>query len=95
MAYTSASLDSFICYYLYLGFRTLYLYLDDPNDAPDESGNGPADFRGQLRRKQALAARCHACISGELGWVPMLEPLSRARLAWERRFSREAASTAP
>ena len=32
MAYNSASLDSFICYYLYLGFQTLYLYLDDPND---------------------------------------------------------------
>ena len=33
MAYNSASLDSFICYYLYLGFSTLYLYLDDPSDA--------------------------------------------------------------
>ena len=33
MAYNAGSLDSFICYYLYLGFATLYLYLDDPADA--------------------------------------------------------------
>ena len=33
MAYNASSLDSFICYYLYLGFETLYLYLDDPKDA--------------------------------------------------------------
>ena len=33
MAYNEKSLDSFICYYLYMGFATLYLYLDDPADA--------------------------------------------------------------
>ena len=33
MAYNAASLDSFISYYLQLGFATLYLYLDDPSDA--------------------------------------------------------------
>jgi hypothetical protein len=32
MAYNASSLDSFICYYLHLGFATLYLYLDDPTD---------------------------------------------------------------
>ena len=36
MAYNAASLDSFICYYLFLGFSSLYLYLDDPLDASVE-----------------------------------------------------------
>ena len=33
MAFNGSSLDSFICYYLHVGFSRLYLYLDDPNDA--------------------------------------------------------------
>ena len=29
----AASLDSFVCHYLWLGVTTLFLYVDDPNDA--------------------------------------------------------------
>ena len=30
MAYNANSLDSFLCYYLYMGFAKMYVYLDDP-----------------------------------------------------------------
>ena len=33
MAYNANSLDSFLCYYLFIGFAKIYVYLDDPADA--------------------------------------------------------------
>lgn len=33
MCDNAASFDSFVCYYLGLGFHRLYFYVDDPNDA--------------------------------------------------------------
>ena len=36
MCDNASSLDSFICYYLELGFATLLLYVDDPEDEAEE-----------------------------------------------------------
>ena len=33
MAYNTNSLDSFLCYYLFIGFAKMYVYIDDPTDA--------------------------------------------------------------
>eukprot|EP00665_Eupelagonemidae_sp_cell47_P009368 gene9368-3200_t len=53
MAYNSSSLDSFICYYLFLGFSTLYLYLDDAADATFQIARRyPAD-RVRVRLRDA------------------------------------------
>ncbi|KAL1498754.1 hypothetical protein AB1Y20_014064 [Prymnesium parvum] len=32
MRFTASSIDSFICYYLHLGFEAIFIYADDPHD---------------------------------------------------------------
>ena len=57
MAYNADTIDSFIAYYMYLGIRTLYLYLDDPQDASVGRANRyPAD-RVRVRVRDASLAR--------------------------------------
>jgi hypothetical protein len=91
MAYNAHSLDSFICYYLYLGFRTLYLYLDDPEDESVEIARRYPSERVVVRVRDKRLLREWRTLPS---WKAVRRPLTLRPHRHSRASSRAAGGAA-